>query len=597
MQKRKNKGITVGYLVLVTALTVGVICALWAVLRVFFFIGGNSNPLAMDDGSTGNYLAVLQISYSTIFLSTSLLGMLSDKGATVYWVNVNDYVLVNPRFFNFFSLSVIGFVSLLIETMAVLWKDGLLFDICFCIGIVSIIIIFFKMIGSGYNHDNLKKRLERKYTTEIEKLLEDKQEEKITNYKDEIYFSLWKNTEIASADGKCKVVDENMYFLIHYLLKTEDQEKIIRKLGDVFLVLNRYGVLDREIAVIWKMTEDNDIKTWASIAVLSEDELINVWDRLKSVYFYDTIDEYIDRQRELAEKEYESTNLEEDGYSWDGAFRSYRNCICRVCKHLSEKRENADDLVAFLSRRMVNWHSFERKMCIYTNQDMVCNSDGTQEFDSEQGDVLSIVLLERLRDQVGVDRCLDAIERMLLKESYIKENNKGRFCFVIPPEQRIALFNTISALAGSELKKIQRDEELLNRYIEILEGIVLQREQTADKTKFVSDGKRMKKTLELLRKYGKEEYWSDFLKRLHAFLAEWEEDEKNFIDQWHYEELEEETAEEQEAYKQKKRKILNQMLQLIDVIIGETKGKKERAIQNEFMKLRETVDGTLQTIS
>ena len=107
----------------------------------------------------------------------------------------------------------------------------------------------------------------------------------------------------------------------------------------------------------------------------------------------------------------------------------------------------------------------------------------------------------------------------------------------------------------------------------------------------------MKKTLELLRKYGKEEYWSDFLKRLHAFLAEWEEDEKNFIDQWHYEELEEETAEEQEAYKQKKRKILNQMLQLIDVIIGETKGKKERAIQNEFMKLRETVNGTLQTIS
>ncbi len=55
------------------------------------------------------------------------------------------------------------------------------------------------------------------------------------------FTSAYGNTEIASADGKCKVVDENMYFLIHYLLKTEDQEKIIRKLGDVFLVLNGTG--------------------------------------------------------------------------------------------------------------------------------------------------------------------------------------------------------------------------------------------------------------------------------------------------------------------------------------------------------------------
>ena len=87
------------------------------------------------------------------------------------------------------------------------------------------------------------------------------------------------------------------------------------------------------------------------------------------------------------------------------------------------------------------------------------------------------------------------------------------------------------------------------------------------------------------------------MKHLHVFLAEWEEDEKNYIDQWHYDELEEETAEEQEAYKQKKRKILNQMLQLIDVIIGEIEEEKEQTIQDEFMKLRETVDGTLQIIS
>ncbi len=108
-------------------------------------------------------LGFLSMSYQVIFLTTSLLSLLSDKSETIYWERFTEYVMVTPKIINFIGLSVIGYLSLVVQTICYFhpsWREA--FYISFSIGIVIIIILWWKMSSIFFRRDYYKKRLEKK---------------------------------------------------------------------------------------------------------------------------------------------------------------------------------------------------------------------------------------------------------------------------------------------------------------------------------------------------------------------------------------------------------------------------------------------------
>lgn len=67
-------------------------------LFIFIVIGGKSSDCNKVDNVEFGFLAM---SYQVIFLTTSLLGMLSDKSETIYWERFTEYVMVYPKVINF----------------------------------------------------------------------------------------------------------------------------------------------------------------------------------------------------------------------------------------------------------------------------------------------------------------------------------------------------------------------------------------------------------------------------------------------------------------------------------------------------------------
>ncbi|MBO7699851.1 MAG: hypothetical protein J6S47_02075, partial [Eubacteriaceae bacterium] len=81
---------------------------------------------SITDSSRSDFLEVLGIMYSVIFITTSLLATLSNKDDVVYYENATDYVLINPPVYNFFGLSVMSLIALAAATVSVMtgWTDA-----------------------------------------------------------------------------------------------------------------------------------------------------------------------------------------------------------------------------------------------------------------------------------------------------------------------------------------------------------------------------------------------------------------------------------------------------------------------------------------
>ena len=136
-------------------------------LFTFIIIVSKSSNSTSDDIELG----FLAISYQVIFLTTSLLGMLSDKSETIYWERFTEYVMVNPPLINFIGLSIAGYVSLLVQTICYFitsWK--LVYYISFSAGIAIIIILWWKMSSIFYRRDYYLNQLKEKEQKKIKEL-------------------------------------------------------------------------------------------------------------------------------------------------------------------------------------------------------------------------------------------------------------------------------------------------------------------------------------------------------------------------------------------------------------------------------------------
>ncbi|MBR2780693.1 MAG: hypothetical protein IKD81_04690 [Eubacteriaceae bacterium] len=180
---------------------------------------------SITDSSRSDFLEVLGIMYSVIFITTSLLATLSNKDDVVYYENATDYVLINPPVYNFFGLSVMSLIALAAATVSVMtgWTDAFLSS--FVMGIGFVIILFFKMTTIYFRRGHIKKILTEEFLRLIEKGDEEGAREKINH----LYLNSLKSVDKNNFD----ICIENLEFLqdaSRHALVADHCEEVIKKL-------------------------------------------------------------------------------------------------------------------------------------------------------------------------------------------------------------------------------------------------------------------------------------------------------------------------------------------------------------------------------
>lgn len=187
--------------------------------------------------SGGYYLDFVAISFSVTFLTTSLLGGLSDKSEKIYWITYPDEYLIQSVL-NFFNLSLISYISIGVQVVFALikcnefFKDSI-FISAFIIGTATIIILSYKFTSIYFNREKIRLKAEKKFAAWIDAANNgNKADEK------EVYSAIMKMynyTIQAAEDVKMTTVCENIQLLYAYAEKNEDCrtwfERLIKKLA------------------------------------------------------------------------------------------------------------------------------------------------------------------------------------------------------------------------------------------------------------------------------------------------------------------------------------------------------------------------------
>lgn len=111
-----------------------------------------------------DYLEILGIHYTTVFLTTSLMSTLGESADFVYYENIIDKTLLEPNGFDFYSLSVYAFLTIVVSTVATVVRSPYVFLLSFVVGIATVIFLFFKMVGIYFRRSYWEDRILKEMT-------------------------------------------------------------------------------------------------------------------------------------------------------------------------------------------------------------------------------------------------------------------------------------------------------------------------------------------------------------------------------------------------------------------------------------------------
>lgn len=278
--KSKEKRLWLDILIM-TGFSVAVMAALFGILFLLRFIPVNVDWEQINADGVG----WLAISYSVVFLTTSLLSLLSDKNETIYWERFTEYVLVNPLGFNFLGLSFAAFLSVVVETVAYLIKLPELYMASFFYGIGVIIALYFKMSSIYFNRDYHIRKLQNEFRNSLEN--ED------NNGDFRVYFDRLMEYTLLAADNKNgRVAVENLSLFFSFIYtgsfgkpEQKDYAKQIlfrtlrgmpdNKWTEECLSKNKEFLQNHALVgdvIFWLLTEHRDVELYEWIA--SKDDAI-----------------------------------------------------------------------------------------------------------------------------------------------------------------------------------------------------------------------------------------------------------------------------------------------------------------------------------
>lgn len=108
-----------------------------------------------------DYLAIFSVHGSIVFLTTSLMAMLSNDNRYVYWVEMVTHVLIEPKYIGFFPLAVYAISTFIWSIMGFWLSQGWIVIGSFFFGIISVIVLFSRIITIYYQQEKYKLKIEK----------------------------------------------------------------------------------------------------------------------------------------------------------------------------------------------------------------------------------------------------------------------------------------------------------------------------------------------------------------------------------------------------------------------------------------------------
>ncbi len=107
-----------------------------------------------------DYLTIFVAHCSIVFLTTSLMAMLSENDRYVYWVDMITSVLIQPRFLSFLPLVVYSLSTIAWAMVGFILSFGWIVIGSFVFGMTAVTVLFSRMVAIYYQQENNKLKIE-----------------------------------------------------------------------------------------------------------------------------------------------------------------------------------------------------------------------------------------------------------------------------------------------------------------------------------------------------------------------------------------------------------------------------------------------------
>lgn len=152
----------------------GIVISSWLGKEICIFSNFSN---VVNSENMGNYLGLFATHCSVVFLTTSLMTMLSEKSKFVYHIDLVKLVLINPAYYNFLALAVYAMLSILLAITGFILKEGFFVIGGFLFGIVAVMILFWRMVLIYYREEHHKNKI-RNFLKKLIKLVRKIEDEK-----------------------------------------------------------------------------------------------------------------------------------------------------------------------------------------------------------------------------------------------------------------------------------------------------------------------------------------------------------------------------------------------------------------------------------
>lgn len=152
-EPKKVKGKTSIILYCLIALVFTAVCSVgcFGILNKWLGYG-----IFISGSNRGDYLTILGTHCSIVFLTTSLMAMLSEKNRYIYWVEMVTTILIFPRYMSFLALVVYAISTVIWSFVGFLMEIGAIVIGSFLFGIIAVTILFSRMVSIYYQNDKNK---------------------------------------------------------------------------------------------------------------------------------------------------------------------------------------------------------------------------------------------------------------------------------------------------------------------------------------------------------------------------------------------------------------------------------------------------------
>lgn len=114
-----------------------------------------------------DYLTIFATHCSVVFLTTSLMAILSERNQFVYWVEMVTAILIYPRFFGFLPLVIYSMSTILWAFVGFVFSFGWLIIGSFIFGLITVTVLFSRMVTIYYQRDKSKIQIEEYFIKKI----------------------------------------------------------------------------------------------------------------------------------------------------------------------------------------------------------------------------------------------------------------------------------------------------------------------------------------------------------------------------------------------------------------------------------------------